>query len=716
MARSTYSESWHQVAQLRVGLLPTIQVHKQSYRHQIWYVLQDSCSDKYFRVRPEAWAFIGQLTPRRTVAEVWTRFCEANPETAPGQEEVVALLSQLHQMNLLFFRSKGESEGIFARYQKARRKEKVSYLMAFLYFRVPIWDPDHMLKQNMDWMRRLFSPMAAIMWAVTLFLGARAVLQNLDRLSSATEGLLAVDNLVWLFVALFVLKFLHEMGHAIACRRYGAPVHTIGLMLIAMMPLPYTDASSSWSLRSPGQRAIVAAAGMYVELFVAALAAMVWASTAPGLVNALAFNLMIIGSISSLVFNGNPLLKFDAYYILSDLTGLPNLYQRASQQWFYVLKRYYLRVHRAISPAEDLYERLWYLGYGVLSVAYRLAVMVVIMLYMADISLILGVLIVLAMGYVWLVGPAIKLTSYLRQHGELGHGRTRAVLLTLFGFLLTGWVLATVPMPNGMRAPGVVEAVERTEIFSGAGGKLRALDAADGQTVRAGDVLLSLLNPELELERELTGQQIIEVRWLLRRAVDQSASDRQALVERETALLKRLDDIEARMQALRVVAPHDGVWIRALGPDALDSHIARGTRMGTLVNPDRQRFVGVVTQEQASNLFADALSGGEIRIQGHAGMPIVPIALEFLPFEQRELPSPALGIPGGGPIAGQQDSAGRMRAQEPFFEIRATFDPATSATLNDGQLGSIRVALESRPALEQAWLALRQLFKRRYQL
>ncbi|MRH79112.1 hypothetical protein GH984_10420 [Spiribacter sp. C176] len=716
MARSTFSESWYQVAPLRVGLLPTVQVHKQTYRHQIWYVLQDSCSEKYYRLRPEAWAFVGQLTPRRTVEEIWSKFCEDHPETAPGQEEVVALLAQLHQMNLLFFRSQGGSEGIFERYQKGRRKEKLSYLMAFLYFRIPIWNPDEVLKANIGWLRRFFTQPAFVIWLIVVVLGARAVLQNTDRLRSATQGLLAADNLIWLFVALFFLKLLHELGHAIVCRRYGASVHTIGIMLIALMPLPYTDASASWSLRSPWQRSMVAAAGMYVELFIAALAALIWAQTAPGLVNALAFNVMIIGSVSSLAFNGNPLLKFDAYYILSDLTGLPNLYQKSSQQWLYLLKRYYLRVSRAISPAEDRYARVWYLSYAVGSIAYRLMVMVVITLYMADISLVLGVLMVMAMGYIWLVGPAVKGVKYLARNGELQHGRPRAVALALVALGLVITLLAAWPMPQGLRAPGVVEATERTTLFAAAGGQLEQVSVDDGQPVVAGQVLLELSNETLTLERELTGQQIIEVRWLLRRAVNQSSGDLEALEEREAWLLQRLDEIDERLTALQVRAPHDGIWIRSIGPDQLQTQITRGQRLGTVLAPEQKVFVGVVSQERASSLFDGQLAGGEIRIHANPGQRINPQALRFLPFERRELPSPALGIPGGGRFAAQPDEQGRMMAQEPFFELRAPLDAVASARLEDGVLGTIRVALEPAPPLQQGWTALQQLLKARYQL
>jgi putative peptide zinc metalloprotease protein len=259
-------------------------VHKQTYRDQLWYVLQDSCSEKYFRVQQTAYEFLARLNPHKTVEAVWLDFCASHPDEAPTQGEVMALLSQLHQSNLLFFRSPGEYEGIFERHRKVKRREKLTHLLAFLYFRIPVWNPDRMLKAHISWMRYVFSVPAFVIWCFAVLLGARAVLGNVPLFLDQTPGVLAADNLIWLFLAMFVLKFFHEMGHAIVCRKYGGSVHTIGIMFIALMPLPYTDASSSWSLRNKWQRSMVAAAGMYVELFFAALAAVIWSQTAPGVV------------------------------------------------------------------------------------------------------------------------------------------------------------------------------------------------------------------------------------------------------------------------------------------------------------------------------------------------------------------------------------------------------------------------------------------------
>lgn len=713
---TTFSDSWHQVAHLRVSLLPTIRVHKQVYREQLWYVLQDSCSEKYYRVQETAYWFLSRLTPKKTVEQVWQDFIEEFPEQAPSQEEILQLLSQLHQMNLLFFRSESNSEFIFERYSKQRQREKLTHLLAFLYFRIPLWNANFFLKRNIQGLRLFFTKGSFLLWCCVIFLGGKAVFDHLDALTSQVQGILALDNLIWLYVSMFILKIFHEMGHAIVCRMYGGNVHNMGIMFIALTPLPYIDASASWSMRNKWQRAFVGAAGMYVELFFAAVAAIIWTQTAPGFINSLAFNMMIIGSISSLAFNGNPLLKFDAYYILSDALDTPNLYQKAAQQWQFLGKKALLRVERAEEPADGSFERRLFYSYGILSLLYRLFVMLVIMLYLADISLWLGALMLLASLYIWILGPLQKLLRYLIKSGEVRNKRLKSGVIALTTPLVVVVLLATLPFPHSLKAPGVVESTQRQTLYAEAGGQLVRLEAQPGQWVSAGQVLLAFEHPELELDYELTGQQLIETRWLLRQASAGAGTEIAALEEQEAFLLDRLDHLEERMAGLLVRANQSGVWLPELDASHLGTDIARNQFLGQVINPEEKRFVSVVSQEQAHYLFTYDFDEAEVRFRGQFSDPVAVKQLRFIPYQRHELPSKALSIHGGGHFMAQMDAQGRALADEPFFEVLATLEPQATERLMDGSLGRIRIELEPKPLLQQLVLSVRQLLQTRYQL
>lgn len=711
---STFSESWYQVAPLRLSLLPSVRVHKQVYRGEQWYVLQDTASEKYFRLQPVAYRFACELNPRESVAEVWKRFVERYPEEAPGQEEVIQLLAQLHHANLLFFRSDADNDAIFKRYRKQRTREHLGKLMALLYLRLPLWDPNDFLNRWRAVLSPLAGPVAFLFWLALLLFAGKGVIENWDAVWQQGQGILSLGNLPWLYVSIFVLKIFHEMGHAVVCKKYGGQVHTMGIMFIVFAPLPYIDASSSWSMRSRWHRTYVGASGMYVELFFAAIAALVWLHTGSGFVNSMAFNLMVAGSVSALLFNGNPLLRFDAYYMLADAIDMPNLYQRANQQWLYYMDRWLLGTQRAESPSRTRSERSWLTAYGALSLFYRLFIMVVITLMVADIWLGLGFLMVIMMLVIWLLLPLSKLLRYLLTSQRLMQNRRRACLVSLGCLLAVLTLVLLVPMPYSLKAPGVVEVQQRTPVFSGGGGRLAELQVRSGDPVRPGQLLLRLVDEELTQNHAIARYQLEEAQWRHRQALELAGVDPAPFVEQIEALEERLATLQQRLEDLHVRAPAAGVWYgEDLGP-RLGTTLARGELLGQVADTTGYRFVGVVNQIHSSVLFGEPLRGAEVRLLGQAGQTLAIEGLQLVPFQRHVLPSPALAMAGGGSIPTRDDGTGRQVTEEGFFELVAVLPAGTPVLLRPGVLGYLRIPLGARPLAWQVRQRVLQLLQRRY--
>ena len=366
-AGKTFSESWHRVADLKIGLRPTVEVRKQLFRGELWYVLQDPFNNQFFRLRPEAHDFVIRLGLDRTVEQVWLACLDRNPDEAPGQEDVIQLLTQLYFANLLYFEVPGDSAKLFERYKKRRQREIRSKLLSIMFVRIPLFDPDYLLKKLMPVFKYIISPLGAIVWLLVVGAAVKMIFDHFDRVSDQVQGILAPDNLFLLYVGLVIIKSLHEFGHALVCRRFGGEVHTMGVMLLVFTPLPYMDATSSWSFRSRWQRALVGGAGMITEIFMAALATFVWANTGPGTLHSLAYNMMFIASVSTVLFNANPLLRFDGYYILSDLLDIPNLHTRAKGHLRHLVERHVFGYKDSHSPAESVKEAWWLGVFGVLA-------------------------------------------------------------------------------------------------------------------------------------------------------------------------------------------------------------------------------------------------------------------------------------------------------------------------------------------------------------
>ena len=430
MNDNIYSESWHVVSELKVSLLYSIDIHKQYYRGTTWYVLNDKYSNKFFKVTPEAYKFLSKLNIKRSVEDIWHEYLKTNPDIAPTQDEIVNLLSQLHGNDLLYFKDRADSENMFERVVDKKNKEIRSKIASFLFIKIPLWNPNDWLERIKPFIDIFFSKTLLLVWLVFFGYTLKLIAENFDAFFDQTQGVLAADNIVFLYISLVILKVFLELGHVMMVKKFGGNVTTVGVMFIVFTPLPFMDASSSWAFTSKYQRALVGAAGMMVELFVAFICAIIWINTGEGALNSIAFNIMIIGSVSSLVFNGNPLLKFDSYYILSDLLEIPNLYQNAKDQCFFWVKKYIFKLKDINSPSNSKKESFWLASYAVLSMIYKFMVAILIAIFVADQWFLFGVIVISISIFIWIIKPIYSFIKYLFNDNELRSKRFKAIVIS----------------------------------------------------------------------------------------------------------------------------------------------------------------------------------------------------------------------------------------------------------------------------------------------
>ena len=382
MSDSFFSPSWYRVAELKPRLRSHAQLHRHEYRGRVWYILQDLAGGKSHRFSPAAWRFIGLMDGRLTVQELWDAVSRDSGDDAPTQDEVIRLLGQLHAADALICDVMPDSEELFRRFGKHERMKLKQRLWTPLAVRFPLFDPEQFLERSYPGVRFLFSWFGAVLWLAVVGTGAVMAASHWGDL---TEGIvdraLTPQNLVLLWFVYPLVKALHELGHGYAAKYAGGEVHEIGIMLLVLVPVPYVDVSSTWGVRDKRKRMLVGAAGIAVELFLGALAMFVWLNAESGAVHAIAYNVMLISGVSTLLFNGNPLLKFDGYYVLSDAIEIPNLATRSNKYLGYLIQRYLFGLKNADSPAETRGERVWFVIYGIAAFLYRMFIMFVIILY-----------------------------------------------------------------------------------------------------------------------------------------------------------------------------------------------------------------------------------------------------------------------------------------------------------------------------------------------
>ena len=717
MGTTIFGDSWFRVSGMKVALLETVECQRHVSRDSVWYVLHDTYSQKFFRATEQAQAFIAQLNTRQTVEEIWDSFVQTHPRAAPSQEEVIQLLAQLHASNLLYFTDQADNEAIVERYKKQRSKERLGQLASFLFFKVPLWNPDNWLNRVKPLVATTTGVPALLLWLVVVLAGGWAALENRSAIGGQSQGLLALSNLPWLYVCMGVMKLIHETGHAFVCKRYGGEVRTFGVMFLLFTPLPYMDATSAWGFTNRWHRMYVGFAGMAVELFLAALGALVWSNTGPGLVNSLAFNVMVIGSVSSFLFNGNPLLRFDAYYILSDFADIPNLYTKSQQQWKYLLDKYLLGTPQAYSPANSTREWHWLTAYGLLSFIYLLVVMVGVSLVLLDMWFPLGVLALTMTLFSRLVLPTHKLVGHLRG-AKTQPNRSRAVGVTL-GLLAALLLFAfLVPLPYSIRAHGLLEARNSTVTYAATEGQLVERRAHNGDQVRTGDVLAVMRNQDLELELTASRIALREAGSRYRAALFNAPNDLAPVRQQIQATEEKIVELQRRLAALVVAAPHAGEWVAPTLHERQGNWITRGQLLGEVVDRSAFRFMAVIAQEQADELFNLSGATAELRLVGQADQLVAMDRVTLVPYQQVKLKSAALGWLGGGDIAVKTDKKDGNEARDPFYVVFADIAPERllAASVYHGLSGTLRIALPGQPLALQLRRAFMQMVQKRYAL
>ncbi len=714
--KKTFSESWHRVADLKVSIRQRVTARRQYFRGKKWYVLYDEFNNQFFRLKPEAYDFLARLDPHRTVEEVWHECMEHFPDEAPGQEDVIHLLTQLYHANLLYFDGPADSRGLFERYHRKRQREMRAKLLSVMFIRIPLFDPEPLLKRFYPLIRWLVSTPTVILWTVVMVAALKQVFDHFGEVASQFQGIIAPGNLFLLYAGLVVIKTVHEFGHAVVCKKFGGQVHIMGVMLLVFTPLPYMDATSSWSFRSRWQRALTGAAGMMSELFVAALAALVWSRTGPGVLHALCYNMMFIASVSTVMFNANPLLRFDGYYILSDLMEIPNLHNRSRMHLCHLVEHYLFGYKHSESPTHSTREAVWLTVFGILSGLYRVVVFTGILLFVADKYLLAGLLMALVCMVSWVMAPVYRLLVYLATSPRLARTRLRAASVCLGGALMVFAGLGMIPWPDRFRAPGVIESVPFTHVINDVPGYVQSIPVKTGETVCAQDVLMVLVDSELDYDIRIAEAQKRESLAMEKQALKTAAADLQPIRKRLETINKKVERLYRRRTDLTVRAEHEGVWVCPDRRQWLGTWVARGTDVGALLNPYDFRFCAVVSQDEAGSLFDQGIRGAEVRLKGQSGVALAVRNLKILPFHKERLPSAALGWKGGGDVAVATTDESGLTAIEPFFLIYASIVSRSHVKLFHHRTGLIRLNIGQKPLLFQWIRKIRQLLQRRYRI
>ncbi len=722
---------------LALRLRPDLQAHPAEMSGATTWIVKDPVTLEHFQFSAEEYALLNWLRQPVSIGELQRQFAGQFPPQTIGPQAIWDFLSRLHAAGLVISDASGQGDELLARMRQERARRWAMSWAGLLAIRFRGIDPDSFLTAVHKQCRWLFSPttlvpvLAIVLYALWLVIGDFAEFRG--RLPELA-ALLDARNLPWLLAAIGAVKVLHELGHALACKHFGGEVRELGFMLLVFSPCLYCDVSDAWRLSSKWRRLAVSAAGMMVELVLAAVATIVWWHAQPGIVQLVAMNIMIVCTVNTLLVNGNPLLRYDGYYILSDVWEMPNLWQRSRE----VLRRMasgWLFASRGVpapgvDPLVPARQRGWLALYAVASKLYLVFVFVAIawglveFLYpyhLQNLAYALG----LTMLGGALVGPisgAARLARDPLRRGELRTGRLTLVAAVSLAAMVG---ILSLPVNYYVKAPLVLLPEDAARVHATIEGTLaEALPA--GSAVKRGQIIGRLTNTETDLElarlegehrlRQMRVEHLERRRGLDRKANDELPTARAALADSE----RRLDERRRDAKRLTLTAPIDGVVIAA---PALPRHPTPDTRHltarlatwsgsllddwnggafvepGALVclvgNPSRLAAVLLVDDTDVKRLQAGQRA--RLRLDQLPGQVIDGEVMDVARHDVREFDNETAGRADLAPLFAGLAPPGRSAA---LYQVRVRFDAVAGLseagykTLVIGGRGQAKVAAE----------------------
>ncbi len=715
---------------LAIRVRPDLKARRQRYQGRVYWVVKDPVGLQYYRFEEEEFAIMQMLDGEVSLEEIAEQFEAEFPPQTIRVEELQNFIGMLHRSGLVLSDAPGQGVQLKKRRDERKRKEMIGAVSNVLAFRFKGFDPERVLNFLYPYVSWFFTVPATICGLTLALLAAMLVTVQFDVFQSRLPSFQSFfDAQNWLLIAgvLGVTKVIHEFGHGLSCKHFGGECHEMGIMFLVLTPCLYCNVSDSWMLPNRWHRAAIGAAGMYVEVVIASIATFIWWFSEPGFLNYLCLNIMFVSSVSTILFNANPLLRYDGYYILSDIMEVPNLREKANKILSRKLGKWCLGIEEPDDPFLPKRHQTLFALYTVASFFYRWVILLSILYFLNKVFepyglKILGQLIAIASLWGLVFMPLKKVYSFFRVPGrwsKVKKVRMAVTLLILAGFL--GGALF-IPFPSSVICDFELQPHGASSVYVEVEGTLQEVFVEPGQRVEQGELLARLENIDLEIEiQQLKGQhdatevQLKSLRQLRRRS-EQDSNQIEVVRERLKALKEQLEKKQEDAERLKIFAPIAGTIIppplRQAPPT--DNQIELASWSGSPL--DKENLGATLGTEGSQNLFCqigepnewDAVlvinqrdldwvtAGQEVRLMFNESTAHVFISkIDYLAEEEVDELTPRLASTSGGPIPAQTDPGGKVRPLSTSLQAMVRLDDSKRMFRN-GLIGQARIKTSPR--------------------
>lgn len=662
-------------------------------------IIEDPVRGKFFQIGADEYRFIASVDGNRTGREIVAALTEKAESLAVDRrksrltdDSAKTICQWLVNSNLVHSQAVDSAKRLDQQVQ-AMDRQKLIGLMNPISMKFKLFNPNNLLAKIQPACQWLFSKWFLAVWLCVGGYALSIIYQNWGLMGESSVGILSGTRWIWMLIVFTVLKVIHEAAHGIACRRYGGEVPEAGVLLLLFTPMAFVNVTSSWRFENRFQRMVVAAAGMYVELFIAFISIILWAKYPNGMLADVCFQIFIMSSVTTILFNANPLMRFDGYFILSDLVNIPNLYTKGTRWFGDQLKHLFFGFPPTPNNCQPHETRRCAI-YG--SMAFFWKILISISLTIGASVMFYGAgLAMAAIGIVLFFGLPI-LNQYRTILGDKAQHKVNwlrfAVVASMFAAigLCLFYVLKA---PATKSAPAIVQFKDETLVRADADGFIRELLVSDGQKVTQGDTLVLLENPQLSHELLELEKQADEAK-IQARIYKQTDEMALAMAELENleGLLEQVTEKREQLAGLKVIAPFDGFVFQRDLHNRIDSFLRRGDPIFSLAQRATKEVVVSIDQKDLESIKGNE---GQLLRVAIPGISVFESRLTRLDPRATDQPShPTLTASAGGELpvkpngdATPDDESGSMVLLSPRFTVDLEVSEEVGQQLHSGQRG-----------------------------
>ncbi len=685
---------------LKVKLRPDLIVQPQFYEGMTHYVVKDPIALKYFRFKVEEYFLLEQFDGKNTLQDVKRAFERKYRPQTISIDDLTRFAAQLHEAGIAQIDSPEQAKVLIKRRRKNRWRKVWQFFANILYIKLPIIDPERLLTGMYPYFKWIYTPYFI---AASVGLMGAALTLVVSQWTTFYAQLPEFQSwfnwwtIVNFWVCLALVKIIHEFGHGLTAKHFGGEVHEMGMLLLVLTPALYCDVTDSWLLPNKWHRIWISAAGIYVELFLASIATFIWFNTESGLLHSLSLATMFICSVNTVMFNANPLLRYDGYYVLADWLEIPNLRIKATQFFTYLIQEKVLGLEVPVQSYMPRSRRTLFVTYAVASYLYRWIVSFSIIFFLNRFLKPHGLGSISAMLAIGSMVPLVAVPMFQMSKFMWTPGRMRKVKKArAAGFFAAAAALTAgiLLIPTPLRVTGTLElSAEKPEmIYAEVPGRVVEYKVRDGDHVKAGDVLAVLSNPQKQRERAQLQQDhdinFMKALWFgtssERDRRPQAVEHAQLAAELEPAI----DSINDQIGKLTLVTHRDGVVMRMPHPETTGQYLEPGKPFCEVGDPTKLSAHMILDQSDI-DLVAIG-SRAWIKIYGISERTWRSQVGEKAQRNREDLP-PELSSTAGGEIPTKQDpKTGQNKPLSAVYEIMIPIDN-NELYLHPGQRGFAKI-------------------------